>query len=163
MKIKTTKYTGWVSKSYVTFKSTTSSNTASNVGKYYYITIASLNVREKASSSTSTAIIGTVKKGNEFKILKESGTWVQIQYTTTKKGWVSAKSVYGKISSKNILHKHQTQTNQMKKMKIQKLNRHRTLQSPKIQHLRNQLIRLKIMSFILNLQKQNISLYNLVT
>ncbi|MFE6167675.1 SH3 domain-containing protein [Viridibacillus arvi] len=109
VKIKTSKYTGWVSKSYVTFKSTTSSNTttsASNVGKYYYITIANLNVREKASSSATTAIIGAVRKGNEFKILKESGTWVQIQYTTTKKGWVSSKSAYGKISSK----KHTSQT-----------------------------------------------------
>lgn len=107
--IKTSKYTGWVSKSYVTINSTTSSNTttlASNVGKYYYITIADLNVREKASSSADSAIIGSVVKGNEFKILKESGTWVQIQYTTTKKGWVSSKSAYGKISSK----KHTSQT-----------------------------------------------------
>ncbi|MBK3493404.1 SH3 domain-containing protein [Viridibacillus sp. YIM B01967] len=106
VRIKTDKYTGWVSKSYLTIKTTTSSNTTNtaatndNVGKYFLVTIADLNVREKAFSTAGTAILGTVKKGSVFKILKQSGDWIHIEYKTSKKGWVSSKTAYGKISTK---------------------------------------------------------------
>ncbi|MGE7624362.1 SH3 domain-containing protein [Viridibacillus sp. NPDC096237] len=111
VQIKTSKYTGWVSKSYVTITtkpstSTNSSNASTvkpaatstaNVGKYFTVKVDSLNVRK--STSASSAKLAVINKNSSFKILAQSSNnWVNISYARGKTGWVSASTSYGKIT-----------------------------------------------------------------
>lgn len=52
------------------------------------ITANTLNVRSGAGTSYSS--IGSLKKGDKVKVIKKSGTWYQIQFTSSKTGWISA-------------------------------------------------------------------------
>ncbi|MBK3496244.1 SH3 domain-containing protein [Viridibacillus sp. YIM B01967] len=111
VQIKTSKYTGWVSKTYLTITTNKSSTTSSskappltpaatstaNVGKYFTVNVDSLNVRKSASASSTK--LGVIKKNKSYKILAQSSNnWVKITYTTGKTGWISASTSYGKIT-----------------------------------------------------------------
>ncbi|MFJ7737836.1 SH3 domain-containing protein [Lysinibacillus sp. NPDC097287] len=110
--------TGWVSTSYVTINETTKKNTENKTETIenktettknktvtspedttFTVLVDTLNVRKKADLSASK--VGTVSKGQVFKVLKHEHNWVQIQYNENKTGWVY--SFYGTFSdiSKN--------------------------------------------------------------
>ncbi|PQD96159.1 hypothetical protein CYL18_06040 [Pradoshia eiseniae] len=76
--------TGWVSLNYLTTKKPAS--VPKNLGTYY-VTASSLNVREKAS--TSSKIVTSVKKNASVTLLKKSGSWGQVKVSNGKTGWVS--------------------------------------------------------------------------
>ncbi len=50
-----------------------------------------VNVREGASSSTKK--LGTAKKGAQYTVTGQSGSWIQVQYTATQKGYIYSKYV----------------------------------------------------------------------
>lgn len=54
--------------------------------KYGSVTATTLNIRDGAG--TNYKIIGTVKKGEKIKILKESGEWYKIEFKN-QEAWVS--------------------------------------------------------------------------
>ncbi|KOS67897.1 N-acetylmuramoyl-L-alanine amidase [Lysinibacillus contaminans] len=101
---------GWVSTSYVTINETTekmtekttektadeTTNTTTTTSKNttFTVLVDSLNVRKKADLTAKK--IGTVSKGQVFKVLKLEHNWVQIQYNDKKTGWVY--SFYGTFS-----------------------------------------------------------------
>ena len=99
---------GWVSTSYVTINETTekatektkdekvveTDSTADNAN--FTVLVDALNVRKKADLTAKK--VGTVSKGQVFKVLKQEHNWVQIQYNEKKTGWVY--SFYGTFSGK---------------------------------------------------------------
>ncbi|WP_197089886.1 SH3 domain-containing protein [Bacillus sp. FJAT-27916] len=89
--------TGWVSMSYLTTKRP--STAASNLGTYY-VTVSSLNVREKAT--TSSKVIGSVKRHAALTLIKKSGSWGQVKLSNGKKGWVSTKYLTTKKPESNL-------------------------------------------------------------
>ncbi len=77
---------GWVASKYVTYQSTTASNsTESSNAKVATVKAASLNIRK--SPSTSSSRIGSLQRNAKVTVLKEENSWVQIR-TSTIKGWV---------------------------------------------------------------------------
>ena len=50
-----------------------------------------VNVREGASSSTK--LLGTARKDATYNVTGQSGSWIQVQYTATQKGYIYAKYV----------------------------------------------------------------------
>ena len=50
-----------------------------------------VNVREGASSNTKK--LGTAKKGAQYAVTGQSGSWIQVQYTATQKGYIYSKYV----------------------------------------------------------------------
>jgi uncharacterized protein YgiM (DUF1202 family) len=79
--------------------SNTSQGSASKTGKVSLSnTGSSLNVR--ASSSTSSAVVGTLKNGDSVKIIEQQGSWYKISYGSSY-GYVY--SQYIKDTSNNIL------------------------------------------------------------
>lgn len=92
-KVKTGSTTGYVASAYLKKVATPNPN----IGKYYSITAAKLNVR-KTSSASSTKLAVT-KFGKQFLIKGQaSNGWYKIEYTKGKYGYVSNK--YG-ITSKS--------------------------------------------------------------
>ncbi|MFJ7950079.1 SH3 domain-containing protein [Lysinibacillus sp. NPDC096418] len=97
---------GWVSTSYVTInektKKTTETKTETSENKTvtspedttFTVLVDTLNVRKKADLTANK--VGTVSKGQVFKVLKQEHNWVQIQYNANKTGWVY--SFYGTFS-----------------------------------------------------------------
>ncbi|MGG1572281.1 SH3 domain-containing protein [Fictibacillus sp. NRS-1165] len=77
---------GWVLKSYVTSKAPAPAPTKT---VYAYVNATSLNVREKATTSSKSLI--TLKKGQQVKVLEPGSTWSYIQASNGTKGWVSKK------------------------------------------------------------------------
>lgn len=108
--------TGWVSTSYVTIneitkkttenetdstdttenKTETTKNTSATSPEdtTFTVLVDTLNVRKKADLTASK--VGTVSKGQVFKVLKQEHNWVQIQFNEDKTGWVY--SFYGTFS-----------------------------------------------------------------
>ncbi|WP_062237681.1 SH3 domain-containing protein [Fictibacillus sp. FJAT-27399] len=107
------KGTGWVSSKYLK-KISVSASSATKTG---YVTASSLNLREKATTSSKSVLL--LKKGNKVTILKTSGSWYYIQAAGSKKGYVSksyistkvpvpssapkAKTVYGYVNASSFL------------------------------------------------------------
>jgi len=99
---------GWVSTDYVTINDVTKKETntkepvvevsTKNVNKdtTFTVLVDELNVRKKPDLNTKK--IGTVSKGQAFKVLAQEHNWVQIQYNDKKAGWVY--SFYGTFSNK---------------------------------------------------------------
>lgn len=97
---------GWVSTSYVTINETTTKTTEEKVDETenepifssedttFTVLVDTLNVRKKADLTSKK--IGTVSKGQVFKVLNREHNWVQIQYNDKKTGWVY--SFYGTFS-----------------------------------------------------------------
>lgn len=69
--------TGWVSKSYLKIQANTTGT----------VTASTLNVR--TGPSTSYSIMSTLWKGNQVKIISESGDWYHIGLSDGRTGWVS--------------------------------------------------------------------------
>ncbi|MFJ7840547.1 N-acetylmuramoyl-L-alanine amidase [Lysinibacillus sphaericus] len=96
---------GWVASDYVTInekreKTTTEpvvevSTTTESKGTTFTILVDTLNVRKKADLTSK--ILGTVSKGQSYKVLAQEHNWVQIQYSNKKAGWVY--SFYGTFSN----------------------------------------------------------------
>ncbi|WP_148630457.1 SH3 domain-containing protein [Bacillus sp. E214] len=76
---------GWVSLSYLSTK-----KLAVNLGTYY-VTASSLNVRQKAD--TSSKVITTVKKNAALTLQQKSGTWGKVKTSNGKIGWVAMKHI----------------------------------------------------------------------
>lgn len=97
---------GWVSTDYVTINETTTQPTEEKVDTTekesvftsddttFTVSVDILNVRKKADLTSKK--IGTVSKGQAFKVLNQEHNWVQIQYNDKKTGWVY--SFYGTFS-----------------------------------------------------------------
>ncbi|WP_107951076.1 SH3 domain-containing protein [Lysinibacillus parviboronicapiens] len=96
---------GWVSSSYVTINETTEKTSDEKVvevstskdskGTTFTVLVDSLNIRKKPDLTAKK--IGTVSKGQTFKVLTQEHNWVQIQYNDKKTGWVY--SFYGTFSN----------------------------------------------------------------
>lgn len=96
-KIKSGKTTGYVSSKYLKKQVVKVSSTPNNVGKYYSVTAASLNVR-KTSSATSQRV-AVVKFGKQLVIKGQAKNgWYKVEYSKGKTGYLSNK--YG-ITSKS--------------------------------------------------------------
>lgn len=101
-KVKSGSTTGYVNSSYLSKIIVKVSATKSNVGKYYSITAASLNVRKTSLASSSK--LAVVKFGEQFVIKGQaSNGWYKITYAKGKTGYVS--NSYGITStSKNNVY-----------------------------------------------------------
>ncbi|MEK5232674.1 SH3 domain-containing protein [Lysinibacillus sp. FSL K6-0232] len=106
--------TGWVSKDYVTINDSSPeqeqeqkqepeskedtvevSTPTINKDTTFTILVDTLNVRKKPDLNAKK--VGTVTKGQAFKVLAHEHNWVQIQYDKKKTGWVY--SFYGTFSN----------------------------------------------------------------
>lgn len=101
---------GWVSKDYVTINDSpkkekepkedsvevSTTTTPINKDTTFTILVDALNVRKKPDLNAKK--IGTVTKGQAYKVLAHEHNWVQIQYNDKKAGWVY--SFYGTFSNK---------------------------------------------------------------
>ena len=91
--------TGWIMAKYIGAASSGSSgsssgssswwsdSSASSTVSVYHVTGSTLNVRTGAG--TGYGKVGTLKKGDGFKVVGSSGNWFQIQAFNGVKGWVS--------------------------------------------------------------------------
>ena len=85
--IKYNTITGWVSGDYLNVTLNSSNSCTSTTTKTGIVTASSLNIRSGAG--TSYKKVGEIKKGTKVTVLKKSGSWYQIKYSTIT-GWVSA-------------------------------------------------------------------------
>lgn len=97
---------GWVSTNYVTINQTATNTTEEKTaktnnesvipteGSTFTVLVDTLNVRKKADLTSKK--IGTVSKGQAFKVINQEHNWVKIQYNDNKTGWVY--SFYGTFS-----------------------------------------------------------------
>ncbi|WP_052474886.1 SH3 domain-containing protein [Jeotgalibacillus soli] len=86
---------GWVSSSYVQRQSTSSEETAASSspvssleGSNVVILVDSLNVRDEPSQLSN--VIGTLAKGDTYKINQVNGDWYEIEWDSGKKGWIAS-------------------------------------------------------------------------
>ncbi|MFJ6208267.1 SH3 domain-containing protein [Lysinibacillus sp. NPDC092081] len=102
---------GWVSTDYVTINDQTEKKAKAetkteepkvevstkkvNKDTTFTVLVDALNVRQKPDLNTPK--IGTVSRGQAFKVLSQEHNWVQIQYNDKKTGWVY--SFYGTFSN----------------------------------------------------------------
>ncbi|PFA64521.1 N-acetylmuramoyl-L-alanine amidase [Bacillus sp. AFS015802] len=82
----------WVSESYVEFSSSEDESveeedTSSQEHLVGIITVHGLNVRDE--TSLNGRIVGTVSKGEKYKLLKEKNNWYQIKLSNGEKGWIA--------------------------------------------------------------------------
>lgn len=69
-----------------------SSNNSSNsttVNKVGIVNINSGTLNVRSEASTSSSVVGQLKKGESVNVLSEKNGWVNIQFEQSKKGWVS--------------------------------------------------------------------------
>ena len=94
---------GWVSTKYVTINQSTTEEKSDTTKKEsaispedstFTVLVDTLNVRKKADLTSKK--IGSVSKGQAFKVLSQQHNWVQIQYSQNQTGWVY--SFYGTFS-----------------------------------------------------------------
>ena len=92
---------GWVHTTYISTEPTDqvnkASSAASNELNYFTVAVNGLNVRSHGDLSSKR--IDLIKKGNTYKVLEKSGTWVKIELSKGKSGWVY--SFHGKLSNTN--------------------------------------------------------------
>ncbi len=100
---------GWVSTDYVTINDLSEKKVKAeadeskvevstkkiNKDATFTVLVDALNVRQKPDLNAKK--IGTVSKGQAFKVLAQEHNWVQIQYSDKKAGWVY--SFYGTFSN----------------------------------------------------------------
>ncbi|WP_171005487.1 SH3 domain-containing protein [Bacillus sp. E(2018)] len=89
---------GWVSSAYLLNQSGTSPTNSKpsatqpvNSGKWGRVTATFLNFR--SSGNLSSPIIGSLKYGTSVQVMSESGSWLYIQTSDGKKGWVSSQYI----------------------------------------------------------------------
>ncbi|MEG0258483.1 MAG: N-acetylmuramoyl-L-alanine amidase [Lysinibacillus sp.] len=96
---------GWVSKNFITINETTPksspvtndekpSTSSTQKGTVFTVSVDVLNVRTKADLNAKK--LGSVSKGQAFKVLAQDHNWIQIQYNKKSTGWVY--SFYGTLS-----------------------------------------------------------------
>ena len=90
-RVKSGRTEGWVA-SWLVEQSSSSTNTE----QFIVSQVDNLNIRQQPS--VSSAVLGQLYTGNEAKLLKQQGDWVQIQHGSTT-GWVAQN--YVTITSKN--------------------------------------------------------------
>lgn len=87
-------YYGFASTKNITFTAEKPSKT-----KYFVMKSGTLNVR--SLPTTAAPSLGKVSKGNYFKVLRVSNNnWVEVQYTSKQKGWISANTASSNITTK---------------------------------------------------------------
>ncbi len=94
---------GWINGStYYGFASPTNiSFTASKPTGTQYLVMTSSTLNVRSLPTTAAPSLGQASKGNYFKILRVSNNnWVEVQYTTNQKGWISANTSSSKITTK---------------------------------------------------------------
>jgi len=94
---------GWINGStYYGFASTADiSFTASVPSKTQYFVMQSSTLNVRSLPTTAAPSLGKVSKGNYFKVLRVSNNnWVEVQYTSKQKGWISANTTSSKITTK---------------------------------------------------------------
>jgi N-acetylmuramoyl-L-alanine amidase len=97
---------GWVSSAYLLNQTGTTppkppTNKPVNNGKWGTVTATYLNFR--SSGNLSSPIIGSLKYGTSVQILSESGSWLFIQTSDGKKGWVSSQYISLKTGGSPIV------------------------------------------------------------
>lgn len=88
---------GYVFKDYVKLSSGGGTPDPTPTGKTATIVNCDSFVNVRESYSSSSKLLGTAKKGATYTVVGQNGSWVQVQYTTTQKGYIFSK--YVKISS----------------------------------------------------------------
>lgn len=103
---------GWVSTTYVTINESTKITTEEKVDETeketeiasedttFTVLVDTLNVRKKADLTSKK--VGTVSKGQVFKVLNQEHNWVQIQFNGKNTGWVY--SFYGTFSDTSYIN-----------------------------------------------------------
>lgn len=94
---------GWINGStYYGFASTANiSFTASTPAKTQYFVMKSSTLNVRSLPTTAAPSLGKVSKGNYFKVLRVSNNnWVEVQYSSKQKGWISANTSYSRITTK---------------------------------------------------------------
>lgn len=87
-------YYGFASIENISFTSSIPSKTS-----YFVMKADTLNIRSLPSTVAPT--LGKASKGNYFKILRiSSNNWVQVQYNSKQKGWISANTSSSTITTK---------------------------------------------------------------
>lgn len=81
------KKTGWVAKKSVSTTNASSVKTAAVSTSTYYVTTGSLNIRQ--SSTTSSKVVATVKKGESVTYYSKSGNWAKVKTASSVTGWAS--------------------------------------------------------------------------
>lgn len=71
-------YNGGIAYIYTSYLTLTKGTTPKTSTKMYVVNTESLNIRGKSSSSST--IVGTLKKGDEVNVINSSGKWTQITY-----------------------------------------------------------------------------------
>ncbi|ANC76520.1 hypothetical protein ABE65_006780 [Fictibacillus phosphorivorans] len=89
---------GWVSSAYLLNQNRTAPTTPKpsatnpvNSGKWGRVTATYLNFR--SAGNLSSPIIGSLKYDTSVQVVSESGSWLYIQTTDGKKGWVSSQYI----------------------------------------------------------------------
>lgn len=88
---------GFVAKEYITIQQNDTKHvtTQASSGNQFEVSVDSLNVRSKADLSAKK--VGTISKGERFKVLDKQHNWVKIQLSEKESGWVY--SFYGNFTS----------------------------------------------------------------
>ncbi|CAM3936571.1 SH3 domain-containing protein [Mesobacillus thioparans] len=80
----------WVSSDYLKISGTPATGSASPAPADQFtgtVTASNLNVRDQ--NTLNGSVIGSVSKGQTFKILEEKNNWVKIEYQSGKTGWAA--------------------------------------------------------------------------
>lgn len=94
---------GWIngSTSYGFASTTNISFTAKKPSKTQYFVMRSGTLNVRSLPTTAAPSLGKASKGNYFKILRISNNnWVEVQYTSKQKGWISSNTTSSKITTK---------------------------------------------------------------
>ncbi|MGG0657626.1 SH3 domain-containing protein [Rummeliibacillus pycnus] len=94
---------GWINGStYYGFATTANiSFTAAKPSKTQYFVMKSSTLNVRSLPTTAAPTLGKVSKGNYFKILRISDNkWVEVQYNSKQKGWISANTSSSTITTK---------------------------------------------------------------
>lgn len=105
-KVKVGPKTGYVSSRYLKkiVVKVSSSTSTKNSGKFYSVSVASLNIR-KTSSATSSKI-AVARFGDQYQIISQSSNgWYKVEYKKAKYGWLSNKYGYTTTSKANAYPK----------------------------------------------------------
>lgn len=97
---------GWVHSDFISTETEKQPEKTGQTGK---VTASSLNVR--SSGSLNGKVIGSVAKNTEVTILESANSWLHIQYSGNKKGWVS--SSYVSLSSKGKTEENKSGTSKV--------------------------------------------------
>lgn len=102
-KVKVGSKTGYVSSSYLkkVVAQVSQPSTNKNIGKFYSVSVASLNIRS-TSSATSTKL-AVARFGDQFTIKAQAANgWYKVEYSPGKFGWISNNYGYTTVKKDNV-------------------------------------------------------------